>query len=528
MSNFRRSLIIAKYLSIQSNQNEILLPLESSLYEKGSINGGTGDNSDSLSDVSRRIRSKGFFEIKPNTEYILERYSTHNVGFRFYKSNYEFESSTQGTVDFASFISFSNNKKTFTTNSDVAYFRVLIGNSNSSTSIELTELENVSVVLNKTNSTEQAITLANISATKTNTTYNLFGSISDINTDDISVIGTYSDGTTENLTSISTFDVSSVDMNKTGTNNIAVKSIVNNITKTTTVEISITDEYLYRDTFTSLEDTLIYVLTTSDTALKDVSGFKATFSTYKTVRDNLQYGDYYMHCNCATGLGFQSVTSGSYISTVTFVTKDLNYINRVNNIHNIISTIKSKCITSTSDLEKALMCHDYIVKNVVYNSGVTNHSNAGYVLYNNAGICGGYAYAMIVLLHELGINSYYVSSTTMNHGWTIVELDGQNYHLDCTWDRTRSRTSGQIDRLYFLHSTSNFESSTTGMSRHYSWSAYDKSGSSSSVECTSTLYDNWFVHSIIGDMTYDNGFWYYEIDGINYKSKIDGTEKEIV
>lgn len=79
-------------------------------------------------------------------------------------------------------------------------------------------------------------TLESISATKTNTSYNVG---SEVNTDDITVTATYSDGSTSDVTSNSTIDTSNINNTTAGEYNIAVSYTENEVTKTTAIQITI-------------------------------------------------------------------------------------------------------------------------------------------------------------------------------------------------------------------------------------------------------------------------------------------------
>ena len=106
-----------------------------------------------------------------------------------------------------------------------------------------------------------------------------------------------------------------------------------------------------------------------------------------------------------------------------------------------------------SDYEKELYIHDYIIENTEYdistleNMGDTVHS----VLVSGKSICEGYARTVQILLDKLGIENYLVTGDTesdgeiLPHMWNIVNIDGDNYHLDVTWDDLND----EFDTVYF-------------------------------------------------------------------------------
>lgn len=64
---------------------------------------------------------------------------------------------------------------------------------------------------------------------------------------------------------------------------------------------------------------------------------------------------------------------------------------------------------------------------------IANTAYAG--LVEGTCVCEGYASSFYRLMLEMGIDARLVEGmTTEPHAWNIVELDGQYYHLDATWD----------------------------------------------------------------------------------------------
>ena len=64
-------------------------------------------------------------------------------------------------------------------------------------------------------------------------------------------------------------------------------------------------------------------------------------------------------------------------------------------------------------------------------------------------MCQGYAESMKLLLNKIGIECIYVSSQEMNHGWNIVNIDGEYYHIDATWNDTSSNKDNVTKYEYF-------------------------------------------------------------------------------
>ena len=75
---------------------------------------------------------------------------------------------------------------------------------------------------------------------------------------------------------------------------------------------------------------------------------------------------------------------------------------------------------------------------------------SGGLLMNGAGVCQAYSYAYKYLMNQLDIESFVTFSIEMNHAWNIVNIDGDYYHVDCTWDDPVYERLGKVDHAYFL------------------------------------------------------------------------------
>ncbi len=118
---------------------------------------------------------------------------------------------------------------------------------------------------------------------------------------------------------------------------------------------------------------------------------------------------------------------------------------------------------SLSDVEKALILHDRLAVWTEYDSqGImgqrkyTPHA----VLVNQMGVCMGYALAYDYLLEQVGIESYYCDSRSLNHAWNIVIIDGVEYHVDVTHDDPTNDRTGRVRHINFLRSTDGIKSTS--------------------------------------------------------------------
>ncbi len=119
-----------------------------------------------------------------------------------------------------------------------------------------------------------------------------------------------------------------------------------------------------------------------------------------------------------------------------------------------------------SDVEKALLLHDRIVVWCEYTQGAKPREsyNAYGVFVKQNAVCMGYTLAYDYLLRQVGIDSYYCSSDSLNHAWNIVYIDGIKYHVDVTWDDPTYDRSGRVRHVNFLRSTDGIISTKHGTS----------------------------------------------------------------
>ncbi len=101
---------------------------------------------------------------------------------------------------------------------------------------------------------------------------------------------------------------------------------------------------------------------------------------------------------------------------------------------------------SMTDAQKCVAIHDYIVTNGTYDTGALGviydpkeYSHIAYgFLTEGEGICSGYADTFKLFADMTGIENILVKGNALTedqeHQWNLVCLDGEWYHMDCTWD----------------------------------------------------------------------------------------------
>ena len=174
-------------------------------------------------------------------------------------------------------------------------------------------------------------------------------------------------------------------------------------------------------------------------------------------------------------------------------------------LNEVCEQILAECSLTTTDIEKELIIHDYLILNGEYdyenyiNDTIPEESYSAYgILVNKIGVCQSYAYAMKLLLREQDIPCDVVMGG--GHAWNIVHIDGENYYVDTTWDDPVPDIEGRVSREHFNMTTSqNVETGHT-----WDQSLYP--------QCTSERYG--FLQDI-NEWLYYDGIWFYTKDAID-------------
>ncbi|GAA0076062.1 hypothetical protein UT300005_04400 [Clostridium sp. CTA-5] len=155
-----------------------------------------------------------------------------------------------------------------------------------------------------------------------------------------------------------------------------------------------------------------------------------------------------------------------------------------NELNNKIKDIKQKYLNNCStNLEIEYAIHDYITQNCTYDKDnydkktVPNISHTSYgALVNQIAVCDGYSKATMLLLNEYGIEAGIV--TNDSHAWNYVNIDGNYYQTDLTWDDPTPETNKIMYK--------NFNCSDSVMHKIHPWT------STLPGNCTDTTFDNLF------------------------------------
>lgn len=179
-------------------------------------------------------------------------------------------------------------------------------------------------------------------------------------------------------------------------------------------------------------------------------------------------------------LNIETTTFGSSTTYNVFINNgsDANYFtdefssesqvrSAINSIEQVKNTLVSRRTGNT--YEDIKMVHDYLVDNIEYDTSLSkdNIYDLYGALVNRVAVCEGYARSFKYILDEMGISSVLVIGTGTNsrgeterHAWNYVEIDGNWYAVDCTWDDPVVVGGGNLPQSskykYFLKGANEF------------------------------------------------------------------------
>lgn len=120
--------------------------------------------------------------------------------------------------------------------------------------------------------------------------------------------------------------------------------------------------------------------------------------------------------------------------------------------------------SSMGEFERVKAIHDYLLMNVDYdyqnliNNTIpaASHTAKG-ALTNKYAVCDGYSHAFQLLCSKIGISCEFVSGTSKGeaHAWNQVEIEGNWYNIDVTWDDPA--TVNDVTTTFHDHSANSYE-----------------------------------------------------------------------
>ena len=155
-----------------------------------------------------------------------------------------------------------------------------------------------------------------------------------------------------------------------------------------------------------------------------------------------------MYLNIETTTRGNTSTYNVYINSgneANYLTDEFNSKQAIDQAIAQIEQVKNQIMQNKTGnaYQDIKMVHDYLVDTINYDSSLSKQNiyNLYGALVNRECVCEGYARSFKYLLDELNIPCVMVIGTatnsqgeTENHAWNYVQLNGNWYAVDTTWD----------------------------------------------------------------------------------------------
>ena len=191
-------------------------------------------------------------------------------------------------------------------------------------------------------------------------------------------------------------------------------------------------------------------------------------------------------------------------------------------LDNTVSEILSGVQSGWSDAEKVLYLHDYLAEHCEYDLTYT-YNDAYAALCGGTAVCQGYALAMCILCRELDIPCYPITSDTLKHMWNVVQIGGEWYQLDATYDDGAPDMLGRATHMYVLVNDAYMQADP-----YHAASDWNYFSEGTQITCTDAQYNNAFWYYVMDTMhPMPDGTWYYaeavNPNEVQYASDVKAT-----
>lgn len=136
--------------------------------------------------------------------------------------------------------------------------------------------------------------------------------------------------------------------------------------------------------------------------------------------------------------------------------------------------IIDKALAQDNLFDRVLVIHDAITEMTTYNAKAPSYKSEadGPLVYGEA-LCEGYAKAFMYLCQAVGIQCFCVAGYAgEDHMWNMLQLDGEWYHMDVTWDDSGTYEYFCIpdSQMFVDHTMRNFFPVPAATATKYSYS----------------------------------------------------------
>ena len=180
--------------------------------------------------------------------------------------------------------------------------------------------------------------------------------------------------------------------------------------------------------------------------------------------------------NATYSLG-QNMHDGKYL--VLYTNFDYTAITeRVKALEQAVASLLKEIPGDLDEYNRELIIHDCLVRDTAYAEEAADLTDYSYLdaatvygaLVNKRALCGGYSYALKLMLNRVGISSSIVKGIgkDVGHMWNLVRIDDNWYHIDVTWDDPITLTADTLSRYDYFNVTDEIIAADHLTSENYS------------------------------------------------------------
>ena len=190
------------------------------------------------------------------------------------------------------------------------------------------------------------------------------------------------------------------------------------------------------------------------------------------------------------------------ILKISSVMKKGEYEESLKKLNSQVDKILKSVPEGLSEYKRELFVHDYIIENCEYDKA--NYSQKPWEKYTCLGclvskraVCEGYSKATQLLLMRLGVRCRTITGSRgqEHHMWNMVNIGGDWYHLDVTWDNKES-----LNRYSYFNVTDGVirkdHKVNEEISKMTNLNFYEKNYNFSLPICNSNKYNYFMLNSL--------------------------------
>lgn len=187
---------------------------------------------------------------------------------------------------------------------------------------------------------------------------------------------------------------------------------------------------------------------------------------------------------------------------------------RLKELRSIISKVGS------DPADRALALHDYMASHYHYDTNYESYYPS-IMLTQGKGVCNSYSYLFQYIMATDGVECYTTISELLNHAWNIINIGGNYYHVDVTWDDVIPDYYGMARHKYFLVSDETL----------YGLSDRDPARAERNLDisCNNTSYENKYFSNARSPVVFiGNDRYFVDFDEGLSTCKADGSSRSVI